>query len=574
MSTAPDQLLTVPVCVSTDPVQLCGVSVSSVPNQLCLEDNSDSVPVKPAILAVPDSSLLEKDNAVLIPDFSSSHADGLVCPESRETKWFCDGLSFKIRLPSIAEESDYASSESSSDVTSLDHSIQLSHPVVAVSKCFGIKGCAMCKEQLFFESQTLGVMVEPHCGGCKCGKCPIPGAKFSFKEQQAYDKINSNLYRCDGLERWFTQYPWICSRSVLPKNKKAALQNLLSLERTLSRNPELAEDFSKQIEDMVARGAAVILSDEDLDAWEGPYYYLPMVGVKGKKQWLRVCFDASRRQGGYPSLNDCLYKGPDGYINNLLSVIIGFRNGRVGAAADISKFHHQVYLCEEDMHMQRFLWRKMDTKAEPVTYAMRVNNFGVVAANTIATCALHRSADHFSDKYPVESRDMKDQTYVDDQLVAAASKEDMMTKTARLDEIAKHAGMPNKGWIFSGDAVPNFVIGGADPFEMLEKVLGLCWVPNLDVFVFKVVLKFLCGKEEILVETEKDFLAVLLYIKLTRRIVLANVARIFDPVGFLAPIILHAKLLMRESWNGPVKGWDDPLPEDQVKKWVVFLSSR
>ena len=92
-----------------------------------------------------------------------------------------------------------------------------------------------------------------------------------------------------------------------------------------------------------------------------------MVCVKGKKQWLRVSFDASQRRHGFPSLSNCLYKGPDGYINNLLSVIIGFRNGRVGAAADISKFHNQVDLCEEDMHMQRFSWRKMDSNSEPVT---------------------------------------------------------------------------------------------------------------------------------------------------------------------------------------------------------------
>ena len=48
--------------------------------------------------------------------------------------------------------------------------------------------------------------------------------------------------------------------------------------------------------DMVAHRVSVILSDEEVALWEGDYYCLPMVVVKGKK-WLGVCFDASRKQG-------------------------------------------------------------------------------------------------------------------------------------------------------------------------------------------------------------------------------------------------------------------------------------
>ena len=105
-------------------------------------------------------------------------------------------------------------------------------------------------------------------------------------------------------------------------------------------------------------------------------------------------------------MNDCLHKGPDRFLNNLLSVLLGFRNGRIGCAADISKFHNQVYLEEKDVHMQRFLWRKMKTEELPRTYAVPVNNFGVKPANCIATSALHKSADQYSDIYPVESQEL------------------------------------------------------------------------------------------------------------------------------------------------------------------------
>ena len=59
---------------------------------------------------------------------------------------------------------------------------------------------------------------------------------------------------------------------------------------------------------------------------------------------------------------------------------------------------------------------------------------------------------------------------------------------------------------------------------------------------------------------------------LTRRLLLSDVSRIFDPVGFLCPVLLESKILMRESWCGKVLGWDDPVPVDQVKQWLDFLS--
>lgn len=93
------------------------------------------------------------------------------------------------------------------------------------------------------------------------------------------------------------------------------------------------------------------------------------------------------------------------------------------------------------------------------------------------------------------------------------------------------------------------------------------------MFGFQVVLKFRSGSAEVVVSTVQDFDRVVLSLTLTRRLLLANVARIFDPVGFLCPVILASKLLMRASWCGKVVGWDDPVPEDLASQWVRFLRS-
>ena len=55
------------------------------------------------------------------------------------------------------------------------------------------------------------------------------------------------------------------------KNYKVALKKLYAIEKHLSHNEKLAQDLCDQIQDMIDRGAAVILSKEDTSKWEGDY---------------------------------------------------------------------------------------------------------------------------------------------------------------------------------------------------------------------------------------------------------------------------------------------------------------
>ena len=467
-----------------------------------------------------------------------------------------------VRAESLCNENEVQQSESSN---------------VVRAACHICKSSVMSEER-FLQSESMGTVMEPKCGGCQCGNCPVPGSLYSYREQKEYDKIQKNLFYDEETRCWYTEYPWKCDRNVLPKNDKLALQSLLTLEKYLQKNPELGADFCKQIDEMIQRGSAVVLTDEQLQSWEGPYYYLPVLGVKGKKKTLRVVFDASRRQGGFPSLNDCLDKGPDRFLNNLLSVVLGFRNGRVGAVADIKKFHNCVKLFLPDVHMQRFLWRSLETDSPPKTYAVPVNNFGVKPANCIATSALHKSADEFAEKYPAASNDVKKQTYIDDALIADKNMASTRRKTEQIDEICDHASMPNKGWTFSGDVSASAVPIGADDSVVAEdRVLGLLWESETDTFHYSVELdvKFRDEKE---VVCESKVTAVPLLppfdaIIITRRLMLRNTAKIFDPSGWCCSPLLQAKLLMRESWADKSLGWDDPMPRDLAQRWWDLMKS-
>ena len=48
---------------------------------------------------------------------------------------------------------------------------------------------------------------------------------------------------------------------------------------------------------------------------------------------------------------------------------------------------------------------------------------------------------------------------------------------------------------------------------------------------------------------------------------------LFDPIGFLAPVLLRAKVLLRKTWEGDLGKlkWDDPLPKQLVQEILEFF---
>jgi hypothetical protein len=38
----------------------------------------------------------------------------------------------------------------------------------------------------FIQGEELGIDIDPKCGFCRCGKCPVKGHTYSFKENRSY----------------------------------------------------------------------------------------------------------------------------------------------------------------------------------------------------------------------------------------------------------------------------------------------------------------------------------------------------------------------------------------------------
>ena len=57
----------------------------------------------------------------------------------------------------------------------------------------------------------------------------------------------------------------------------------------------------------------------------------------------------------------------------------------------------------------------------------------------------------------------------------------------------------------------------------------------------------------------------------TKRRILRVVASVFDPLGFVLPFVLMAKLQLQALWSNQ-QDWDEPLSAEESDRWTAWLS--
>ena len=172
--------------------------------------------------------------------------------------------------------------------------------------------------------------------------------------------------------------------------------------------------------------------------------------------------------------------------------------------------------------------------------------------------ALQKTATDNTDEFDEDvAETIKRNFYVDDCLKSALNDDVAIQLAADLRGILQRGGFHLTKWVSNSPkalaSIPEIDRAGSVKDLCLEQLtlehaLGVHWVIRLDQFGFKIKMK-----------NKPD----------TRRF-LSVVSSVYDPLGFVAPFMLVAKIIMQDLCLENLS-WDDVLQGDYLKWWESWL---
>ena len=350
----------------------------------------------------------------------------------------------------------------------------------------------------FFDAENMGVSCIPKCGSCRCGSCPIGGKQYSLQEERELAMIDKGLTLINNV--WQAAYPWKKDPVSLPNNFVAASAMLRSTEKRLAKNEELASKYCEQISDMEERGVAKKLTDSD-KKYKGPVYYIShheVIKPDSMSTPCRIVFNSSAKFMN-ATLNNYWVKGPD-LINNLLGILIRFRENLVGVAGDIRKMYHTIKISETDRHTHPFLWRNMEFDKQPDHYMITSVSFGDKPAGAIASLALRKTAEMQKDNHPRVANMIIRNSYVDDIVDSFEDTETAKEATKKADNILAAGNFKIKEWTMSADKRGEMKMFDQEDQEEPSKVLGIGWSTESDTLSYEAKINFSIKKRKLRIE--------------------------------------------------------------------------
>ncbi|XP_062698761.1 uncharacterized protein LOC134284192 [Aedes albopictus] len=356
--------------------------------------------------------------------------------------------------------------------------------------------------------------------------------------------------------RFETGLVWKTDIVEFPDSFPMALRRLQCLERRMDKDPLLKENIHLQVQEYQQKGFAHLATEDELaEADPRRIWYLPLGAVYNPKKpgKVRLIWDAAAKVDGI-SLNSLLLPGPD-LLVSLVSVQFLFRQYPVAVSGDIKEMFHQMRVIERDRPSQSFLFR----------YIMDVLTFGAASSPTSAQFVKNRNAQEFANEFPRAADAIIKRHYVDDYLDSFETIDEAKTVSGEVKWIHAQGGFEIRNWSSNQKAVLDH-LGEAPKQETIdlslqsktERVLGMLWCTREDVLCFSTVFK---DEMATLIETGT---------KPTKRQVLKCIMSLFDPLGLLACVLVHGKVIMQSIWRSGIK-WDECIDENVYQEWTKWI---
>nr|XP_022901027.1 uncharacterized protein LOC111414076 [Onthophagus taurus] len=222
--------------------------------------------------------------------------------------------------------------------------------------------------------------------------------------------------------------------------------------------------------------------------------------------------------------------------------------------------YRQIKIHDEDLSFQRIVWRENE-KQKLQTYELSTLTYGLSCAPFLAIRCIHELANENSSRQPLGAATLLRDTYVDDILSGAHNVDEVQELIFQLNRVLMAGGFNARKWTSNYSEALTYISS-----ELIEKMntvdiddnhspraLGLIWNNVNDHFLLSL---------DNIHESS---------IKITKRSVLSFIARLFDPLGWLSPLIITAKIIMQDLWTRKLD-WDESLPHDLERKWLSFIN--
>ena len=319
--------------------------------------------------------------------------------------------------------------------------------------------------------------------------------------------------------------------------------------KSFSQTPNLLEHYNSILVDQESHGfiEKVPMSQDATKAHFIPHH---LVIKDSSTTPVRIVYDCSCHQSSTsPSLNSCLTAGPP-LQNDMCAILILFRIHNFAFSTDLEKAFLQIQLDEEDHDFISFLWPTdpKDPASQFQAYCFTVIPFGLISSPFI----LNATVLHHLDQYETDvSQDMQDNLYVDN--VTLRMKPSLITmrpnQSCMMPILILVPGHPT---VHSFTHRPQLTMF-ADPSTNVN-LLGFPWNPSADIIYY--ASKDMPSTSNTLV---------------TKREVLQDLSKVYDPLGYIAPVFIKAKILMQELWKQQLD-WDKALDELLLQRWKGIIA--
>ncbi|XP_037924394.1 uncharacterized protein LOC119660089 [Hermetia illucens] len=347
---------------------------------------------------------------------------------------------------------------------------------------------------------------------------------------------------------------------LLHPSLKDAVIRLRQTETKLERNPELKAQYNAFLKEYLELGHMSEVPSAEIFSKHS--YYLPHhaeVREDSTTTKVRVIFNASHKTSSGTSLNDILMVGPNTQYT-IFEILLRWRRHKYALAADIEKMYRQILVDSRDCDLLRIVWRP-EPQGPIKHYRLNTVTYGTVSVPFQATRTLQQVAEDEQFTSPSASESIKKDFYVDDLLTGSSTIEGAAKLQNDIVNVLKKAGFNIRKWSTNYEEVLKHV-STADQetsdvininLENTVKTLGLQWIPKDDIFTFKVKLPHISANEPV-----------------TKRIITSNAARLFDPLGWIQPIIIVSKVFIQRLWLQKLD-WDKPVPDQLKIEWLTYM---